>query len=144
MPLYRLAQRSSSIGESWDEEGLALSLNFDTAKFIEFAKVYMPKTQNKSEIYLGMGLMGMTGLAMGWVVHSPLLMTIAGLLGLMIGGFVGWLGGRRYMVIICLGVLVGAVLGYRTGDRDILIIAAGSGGAIAGFMGAQIEQFFHR
>jgi len=77
-------------------------------------------------------------------VHSPLLMTIAGLLGLMIGGFVGWLGGRRYMVIICLGVLVGAVLGYRTGDRDILIIAAGSGGAIAGFMGAQIEQFFHR
>jgi len=104
----------------------------------------MPESQSKSTIFLGMGLMGATGLAMGWVVHSPLLMTIAGLLGLMIGGFVGWLGGRRYMVIICLGVLVGAVLGYRTGDRDILIIAAGSGGAIAGFMGAQIEQFFHR
>ena len=104
----------------------------------------MPESQSKSTIYLGMGLMGATGLAMGWVVHSPLLMTIAGLLGLMIGGFVGWLGGRRYMVIICLGVLVGAVLGYRTGDRDILIIAAGSGGAIAGFIGAQIEQFFHR
>ena len=104
----------------------------------------MPESQSKSTIYLGMGLMGATGLAMGWVVHSPLLMTVAGLLGLMIGGFVGWLGGRRYMVIICLGVLVGAVLGYRTGDRDILIIAAGSGGAIAGFIGAQIEQFFHR
>mgnify|MGYP003981378557 FL=1 len=103
----------------------------------------MPESQSKSTIYLGMGLMGATGLAMGWVVHSPLLMTVAGLLGLMIGGFVGWLGGRRYMVIICLGVLVGAVLGYRTGDRDILIIAAGSGGAIAGFIGAQIEQFFH-
>ncbi|MBT7178332.1 MAG: hypothetical protein HN907_02245, partial [Nitrospina sp.] len=82
----------------------------------------MPESQSKSTIYLGMGLMGATGLAMGWVVHSPLLMTVAGLLGLMIGGFVGWLGGRRYMVIICLGVLVGAVLGYRTGDRDILII----------------------
>ena len=104
----------------------------------------MPESQSKSTIYLGMGLMGATGLAMGWVVHSPLLMTVAGLLCLMIGGFVGWLGGRRYMVIICLGVLVGAVLGYRTGDRDILIIAAGSGGAIAGFIGAQIEQFFHR
>ncbi|MBT5470240.1 MAG: hypothetical protein HOK41_06520 [Nitrospina sp.] len=102
----------------------------------------MPKTQNKSEIYLGMGLMGMTGLAMGWVVHSPLLMTIACFLGLVVGGFVGWLGGRLFMVIICLGVLIGAYLGYRTGDRDILIIAAGSGGAIAGFMGAQIQQFF--
>ena len=86
--------------------------------------------------------MGATGLAMGWVVHSPLLMTIAGLLGLMIGGFIGWLGGRRFMVIICLGVLIGAFLGQRTGDPDILIIAAGSGGAIAGFMGTQIESFF--
>jgi hypothetical protein len=102
----------------------------------------MPKTQNKSEIYLGMGLMGMTGLAMGWVVHSPLLMAIACFLGLVVGGFVGWLGGRLFMVIICLGVLIGAYLGYRTGDRDILIISAGSGGAIAGFLGAQIQQFF--
>ena len=102
----------------------------------------MPETQSKSTIYLGMGLMGLTGLAMGWVVHSPLLMTIAGLLGLVIGGFIGWLGGRLFMVIICLGVLLGAYLGYRTEDHDILIIAAGSGGAIAGFMGAQIQQFF--
>ena len=102
----------------------------------------MPKLQNKSEIFLGMGLMGMTGLAMGWVVHSPLLMTIAGILGLVVGGFIGWLGGRLFMVIVCPGVLLGAFLGYRTGDRDILIIAAGSGGAIAGFMGAQIQQFF--
>ena len=104
----------------------------------------MSESQSKSAIFLGMGLMGTTGLAMGWVVHSPLLMSIAGILGLVIGGFIGWLGGRRYMAIICLGVLIGAFLGYRTGDQDILIIAAGSGGAIAGFMGAQIEQFFSR
>lgn len=102
----------------------------------------MPKLESKSDIYLGMGLMGMTGLAMGWVVHSPLLMAIACFLGLVVGGFVGWLGGRLFMVIICLGVLLGAYLGYRTGDQDILIIAAGSGGAIAGFIGAQIQQFF--
>ena len=91
---------------------------------------------------MGMVLMGATGLAMGVVVHSPLLMAIAGILGLVVGGFVGWIGGRRYMFIICLGILIGAFFGYRTGDQDILIIAAGSGGAIAGFIGAQIEQFF--
>ena len=102
----------------------------------------MSKSNSKNEIYMGMVLMGATGLAMGFVVHSPLLMTIAGILGLVVGGFVGWIGGRRYMFIICLGVLTGAFFGYRTGDQDILIIAAGSGGAIAGFMGAQIEQFF--
>jgi len=102
----------------------------------------MSKSNSKNEIYMGMVLMGATGLAMGFVVHSPLLMSIAGILGLVVGGFVGWIGGRRYMFIICLGVLIGAFFGYRTGDQDILIIAAGSGGAIAGFMGAQIEQFF--
>jgi hypothetical protein len=104
----------------------------------------MPKPANKNEIYLGMTLIGTTGILIGLVVDSPLLMVIAGFLGMVVGGFVGWLGGRRFMVIICLGVLIGAYLGYRTGDRDILIIAAGTGGAIAGFMGAQIESFFSR
>ena len=99
---------------------------------------------NKKEIYLGMTLIGTTGILIGLVIDSPLLMTIAGFLGTVVGGFVGWLGGRRFMVIICLGVLIGAYLGYRTGDLDILIIAAGTGGAIAGFMGAQIESFFSR
>ena len=99
---------------------------------------------NKKEIYLGMALIGTTGILIGMVIDSPLLMTIAGFLGTVVGGFVGWLGGRRFMVIICLGVLIGAYLGYRTGDLDILIIAAGTGGAIAGFMGAQIESFFSR
>ena len=102
------------------------------------------KPTNKKEIYLGMALIGTTGVLIGLVMDSPLLMAIAGLLGTVIGGFVGWLGGRRFMIIICLGVLIGAYLGYRTGDRDILIIAAGTGGAIAGFMGAQIESFFSR
>ena len=104
----------------------------------------MVKSSNKKEIYIGMTLIGVTGLMIGLAVDSPLLMVIAGFLGMVIGGFVGWLGGRRYMVIICLGVLIGAYFGNRTGDRDILIIAAGTGGAIAGFMGAQIELFFNK
>jgi len=104
----------------------------------------MPKAHGKKEIYLGMALIGTTGLLIGLVMASPLLMTIAGFLGIVVGGFVGWLGGRRYMLIICLGVFIGGYLGYRTGDRDILIIASGTGGAIAGFLGAQIELFFNR
>jgi len=104
----------------------------------------MPKPANKKEIYLGMTLIGTTGILIGLVMDSPLLMAIAGFLGTVIGGFVGWIGGRRYMIIVCLGLLIGAYLGYRTGDRDILIIAAGTGGAIAGFMGAQIESFFKK
>ena len=104
----------------------------------------MVKSANKKEIYIGIVLLGTTGLLIGLAMDSLLLMVIAGFLGMVIGGFVGWLGGRRYMMIICLGVLIGACFGYRTGDRDILIIAAGTGGAIAGFMGAQLELFFKK
>ncbi|MFP6637107.1 MAG: hypothetical protein VB778_00565 [Nitrospinaceae bacterium] len=43
--------------------------------------------------------MSLTGLAMGWVVHSPLLMVVAGGLGLVIGGFIGWLGGQLFITL---------------------------------------------
>ena len=42
------------------------------------------------------------------------------------------------------GVLIGAFLGYRTRDQDILIIASGTGGAIAGFIGAQVSLFLKK
>ncbi len=97
--------------------------------------------KNKTDIITGMFLLGGTGVLIGVVLHSGILGAIAGTLGLIIGGFVGWLGGRRYLMSICLGVLIGAGIGYQSGDRDILIMAAGSGGAIAGFIGAQLERF---
>ena len=59
----------------------------------------MPKPDHKNEIYIGMALIGTTGILIGLVMDSPLLMVIAGFLGLVVGGFVGWLGGYRYMVI---------------------------------------------
>jgi hypothetical protein len=99
------------------------------------------KIKNKNNLVFGILLMGITGLSMGWVVDSPLLMAVAGGLGAIIGGFVGWLGGRLYLVIICFGVLLGAYLGNLSGDRDILIMAAGTGGAMAGFLGNFITLF---
>ena len=48
------------------------------------------KPANKKEIYLGMALIGTTGVLIGLVMDSPLLMAIAGFLGTVIGGFVGW------------------------------------------------------
>ncbi len=97
----------------------------------------------KSDIALGMLILGTTGALIGTVLHSGLLSAAAGTLGLFIGGLVGWLGGRRFLLIICLGALIGAAIGYQSDDRDILIMAAGSGAAIAGFIGAQVERFFN-
>ena len=99
------------------------------------------KTKNKNNLVFGILLMAATGLSMGWVVDSPMLMAVAGGLGAIIGGLIGWLGGRLYLLIICFGVLFGAYLGDLSGDRDILIMAAGTGGAIAGFLGNLIELF---
>ena len=102
----------------------------------------MTKPDHKNAIYTGMALIGTTGFLIGLVMDSPLLMVIASFLGLVVGGFVGWLGGYRYMVIICVGVLVGAYIGYRTGDRDILIIAAGTGGCHSWLHGGTVRIVF--
>ena len=101
----------------------------------------LSRIKSRNDIPFGTLLMGTTGVLIGVVVDSEMVMVVAGLLGSLIGGLVGWTGGRIFLIIICFGVLMGAFLGYRTGDRDILIIAAGTGGAIAGFMGAQISLF---
>ena len=98
--------------------------------------------KSKNDVFFGGLLLGLTGVLIGVVINSGLAMTIGGFLGLFIGSLVGWLGGRNYLYIICFGVLIGAVLGYQTGDRDILIMASGTGGAISGFFGAQIQLFF--
>ena len=101
----------------------------------------LSRIKSRNDISFGTLLMGTTGMLIGVVVDSEMAMVVAGLLGSLIGGLVGWAGGRVFLVIICFGVLMGAFLGYRTGDRDILIMAAGTGGAIAGFMGAQASLF---
>ncbi|MFQ5716620.1 MAG: hypothetical protein ACE5GQ_05915 [Nitrospinales bacterium] len=97
--------------------------------------------KKRQDIAFGMAVLGAAGVLIGLVWHSYLLMAVTGPLGAGIGWFVGWLGGRRYLLIVCLGMALGAALGFQSGDRDILIISAGSGAAIAGFLGAQLELF---
>ena len=104
----------------------------------------LSRIKSRNDISFGTLLMGTTGVLIGLVVDSAMAMIFVGILGALIGGLVGWAGGRVFLIIICFGVLIGAFLGYRTGDRDILIIAAGTGGAIAGFVGAQVSLFFNK
>ncbi len=96
------------------------------------------------DLMFGIVLLGLTGVLIGVVTHSMWLSLVAGLLGVVVGGFLGWLGGRRYLITVCVGILIGAYFGYKSDDKDILIIAAGSGGAIGGFIGAQLELFMKR
>ncbi len=100
--------------------------------------------KKNKDLTFGIVLLGVTGILIGVVTHSVWLSLVAGVLGVVVGGLLGWLGGRRYLITVCVGILIGAYFGYKSGDRDILIIAAGSGGAIGGFIGAQVELFMRR
>ena len=104
----------------------------------------LSRIKSRNDIPFGTLLMGTTGVLIGVVVDSEMTMIVVCILGAFIGGLVGWAGGRIFLIIICFGVLIGAFIGYRTGDQDILIIASGTGGAIAGFIGAQASLFFKK
>ena len=104
----------------------------------------LSRIKSRNDIPFGTLLMGTTGVLIGVVLDSKIAMVVVGLLGSLIGGLVGWAGGRVFLLIICFGVLIGAFLGYRAGDQDILIIASGTGGAIAGFIGAQVSLFLKK
>ena len=104
----------------------------------------LSRIKSRNDIPFGTLLMGTTGVLIGLVVDSAMAMLVVGILGAFIGGLVGWVGGRVFLLIICFGVLIGAFLGYRAGDQDILIIASGTGGAIAGFIGAQVSLFLKK
>ena len=101
----------------------------------------MLPTHVKTNIAMGVVLLGSTGLAIGFFLNSLLLIVLVGVMGSIIGGLVGWLGGRRFMIIILVGMTFGAIVGYHSGDQDIMIMSTGSGAAIAGFLGAHLERF---
>ena len=82
----------------------------------------LSRIKSRNDIPFGALLMGVTGVLIGVVVDSKMAMLVVGILGTLIGGLVGWAGGRIFLLIICFGVLIGAFFGYRTGDQDILII----------------------
>ncbi len=98
----------------------------------------------KQNILLGTLLLGINGVLIGVVVHSVMLSIIAGALGAGVGAVIGWLGGLRFILIVCGGVLLGAFIGWKTGDQDILIISAGTGGAMAGMIANQVESFMRK
>ena len=98
----------------------------------------------KKNIWLGLILLGLNGVLIGVAVHSPMLAVVAGVLGAAMGALVGWLGGIRYLLIVCAGVLLGSIIGWQTGDTDLLIICAGTGGAICGMVANQIESFIRK
>ena len=90
---------------------------------------------------LGVSIMGTTGAVVGFYIGGLLSIMTGFLLGAVLGGFVSILGAQVFFYSILIGTLVGGVLALVAGGPDTFVIGAGSGGAIGGFIGINIEMF---
>lgn len=91
------------------------------------------------DILLGMAVMGTVGTLIGMVMGWGAL-PLAVLVGLLLGGVVGFLGGRRFLVSIMAGTLLGGVLAWLVTDVERVWVGAGAGAAMGGFLGVQVSM----
>ena len=69
------------------------------------------------------------------------LMPLAIAVGLVMGGVIGYLGGRRFLVSILVGSLLGRCLGMGSWQgAERISVGAGAGAAMGGFLGVQISM----
>ncbi|MBI3596807.1 MAG: hypothetical protein HY203_06610 [Nitrospirae bacterium] len=94
-----------------------------------------------ADLVMGMIIMGTTGAVIGLNLGGFVFTAAATLLGIMLGGFVSMLGARRFFISVLVGSFIGGALALWLGGPYAFIIGAGSGGAIGGFIGVNIELF---
>ena len=91
------------------------------------------------DIIFGLTVMGTVGVLIG-VIMGGGLMPVAIVLGLAMGGVIGYLGGRRFLVSILIGSLLGGTLAWLVAGPERISVGAGAGAAMGGFLGVQISM----
>lgn len=91
------------------------------------------------DIIFGVVVMGTVGTLIGFIVGVGLVPVAAGI-GLVMGGVVGFLGGRRFLISILIGTFLGGLLAWLVAGVDRISVGAGAGAAMGGFLGVQISM----
>lgn len=91
------------------------------------------------DIAFGLAVMGTVGTLIGFIMGGGLMPVAIGL-GLVLGGVIGFLGGRRFLVSILVGTLLGGVLAWLVAGAERIWVGAGAGAAMGGFLGVQISM----
>jgi hypothetical protein len=68
------------------------------------------------------------------------IMPVASGAGLVLGGFIGFMGGRRFLVSILVGTVLGGALAWWIAGPERISAGAGAGAAMGGFLGVQISM----
>ena len=91
------------------------------------------------DILFGMVVMGTVGTLIGMIAGGGI-MPLASGAGLVLGGFIGLMGGRRFLASILIGTLLGGALAWFIGGPERISVGAGAGAAMGGFLGVQISM----
>jgi hypothetical protein len=91
------------------------------------------------DIGFGMAVMGTVGTLIGFIMGGSLVPVTIGV-GLVLGGVIGLLGGRRFLVSILVGTVSGGALAWLAAGSERIWVGAGTGAAMGGFLGVQISM----
>lgn len=91
------------------------------------------------DIVFGLAVMGTVGVLIGLIMGGGL-MPVAIAVGLGMGGVIGYLGGRRFLVSILTGSVLGGALAWLVAGAERMSVGAGAGAAMGGFLGVQISM----
>jgi hypothetical protein len=91
------------------------------------------------DIALGIVVMGTVGTLIGMTMGGGLI-PVAIAIGIVLGGVIGFLGGRRFLISILVGTVLGGVLAWVMADIERIWVGAGAGAAMGGFLGVQISM----
>lgn len=91
------------------------------------------------DIVFGLAVMGTVGTLIGIIMGGGV-MPVAIAVGLAMGGVIGFLGGRRFLISILVGALLGGGLAWMVAGTERIWVGAGSGAAMGGFLGVQISM----
>ena len=95
--------------------------------------------QKMLDIAFGLTVMGTVGTLIGFIMGGGLMPVAIGL-GLVLGGVIGFLGGRRFLISILVGTLLGGALAWLVAGAERAWVGAGAGAAMGGFLGVQISM----
>ena len=91
------------------------------------------------DILFGVAVMGTVGTLIGIIMGGGI-MPVASGTGLVFGGVIGFMGGRRFLVSILVGTLLGGALAWFIAGPERISVGAGAGAAVGGFLGVQISM----
>ncbi len=90
------------------------------------------------DILLGVAVMGTVGTLIGIIMGGEIMLLASGA-GLVLGGVIGFMGGRRFLASILMGTLLGGALAWLIAGTERISVGAGAGAAMGGFLGVQIS-----